>query len=114
MPFALPVRPSKLCRPVSKRDYYVILEVSRTAQGDEIKQAYRGLAMKYHPDRNPDDPTAEDYFKEASEAYAVLSDPDRRKQYDRLGHAAFENGGAGFVPVGEFTGTFDVPTNVHR
>ena len=75
---------------MSKRDYYVILEVSRTASGDEIKQAYRGLAMKYHPDRNPDDPAAEDSFKEASEAYAVLSDPDKRSQYDRYGHAAFD------------------------
>ena len=58
----------------------MILEVSRTAGGDEIKQAYRALAMKYHPDRNPDNPAAEDSFKEASEAYAVLSDPDRREQ----------------------------------
>ena len=57
--------------------------------------------MKYHPDRNPDDPAAEDSFKEASEAYAILSDPDRRKQYDRFGHAAFESGGAGFE-AGDF------------
>ncbi len=84
-----------------KRDYYVILEVTRTASSDEIKQAYRALAMRYHPDRNPDDPAAEDSFKEASEAYAVLSDPDRRKQYDRFGHAAFETGGPGF-DAGDF------------
>jgi molecular chaperone DnaJ len=83
---------------VSKRDYYVVLEVSRTATGDEIKQAYRGLAMRYHPDRNPGDPTAENAFKEASEAYTVLSDPDKRAQYDRYGHAAFEAGGPGFDP----------------
>lgn len=83
---------------MTKRDYYVILEVSRTASSDEIKQAYRVLAMKYHPDRNPDDPAAEDSFKEASEAYAVLSDPDKRSQYDRYGHAAFDGGGPGFDP----------------
>jgi molecular chaperone DnaJ len=86
---------------VSKRDYYVILEVSRAASGDEIKQAYRALAMKHHPDRNPDNPAAEDSFKEASEAYAVLSDPDKRKQYDRYGHSAFETGGPGFE-AGDF------------
>jgi molecular chaperone DnaJ len=86
---------------VTKRDYYVILEVSRAASGDEIKQAYRALAMKYHPDRNPDDPASEDAFKEASEAYAVLSDQTKRQQYDRHGHSAFENGGAGFE-AGDF------------
>jgi molecular chaperone DnaJ len=92
---------------VSKRDYYVILEVSRTADGDDIKRAYRTLAMKYHPDRNPDDPAAEDCFKEASEAYAVLSDPGRRKQYDRFGHAAFETGGPGFE-AGDFGAVSDI------
>lgn len=86
---------------MTQRDYYVILEVSRTASGNEIKQAYRALAMKYHPDRNPDDPAAEDFFKEASEAYAVLSDPDKRKQYDRYGHAAFDRTGPGFE-AGDF------------
>ena len=70
MPFAPRGRASTIQKPVSKRDYYVILEVSRAASGDEIKQAYRALAMRYHPDRNPDDPAAEDSFKEASEAYA--------------------------------------------
>ncbi|MDH3200218.1 MAG: molecular chaperone DnaJ [Myxococcales bacterium] len=81
---------------MTQRDYYVILEVSQTASGDEIKQAYRALAMRYHPDRNPDDPAAEDAFKEASEAYAVLSDPDKRHRYDRHGHAAFATDGPGF------------------
>jgi molecular chaperone DnaJ len=81
---------------VSKRDYYVILGVSPASSRDEIKQAYRALAMKYHPDRNPDNPAAEDSFKEASEAYAVLSDAERRKQYDRYGHAAFASSGQGF------------------
>ena len=92
---------------MSKRDYYVILEISRTASGDEIKQAYRGLAMRYHPDRNPDDPSAEDLFKEASEAYAILSDPNKRSQYDRHGHAAFDSGGPGFEP-GDFGAVSDI------
>ncbi len=84
---------------MSKRDYYVVLEVERTCSSDELKQAYRRLAMRYHPDRNPDDPAAEDSFKEASEAYSVLSDADKRRRYDRLGHAAFENSGPGFDPA---------------
>jgi molecular chaperone DnaJ len=92
---------------VSKRDYYVILEVGRTASGDEIKHAYRGLAMRFHPDRNPDDPAAEDSFKEASEAYAVLSDPTKRAQYDRHGHAAFDSAGPGFEP-GDFGAVSDI------
>lgn len=78
-----------------KHDYYEVLSVSRSASEEEIKKAYRRLAMKYHPDRNPGDKTAEEHFKEASEAYQVLSDPERRAQYDRFGHAAFEQG-AGF------------------
>jgi molecular chaperone DnaJ len=92
---------------VSKRDYYVVLEVSRAASADEIKQAYRALAMKYHPDRNPDDPAAEDSFKEASEAYAVLCDSDKRQQYDRYGHSAFDSGGPGFEP-GDFGAVSDI------
>ena len=79
----------------SKRDYYEVLGVSRGASDDEIKKAYRALAKKYHPDMNPGDKEAEIKFKEASEAYAVLSDADKKRQYDQFGHSAFEGGGAG-------------------
>ena len=76
-----------------KRDYYEVLGVSKKASDDEIKKAYRKLAKKYHPDMNPGDKEAEVKFKEASEAYAVLSDEQKRQQYDQFGHAAFEGGG---------------------
>ncbi|MDO4285008.1 MAG: DnaJ domain-containing protein, partial [Eubacteriales bacterium] len=76
-----------------KRDYYEVLGVSKTASEDEIKKAYRVLAKKYHPDMNPGDQEAEKKFKEASEAYAVLSDAEKRKQYDQFGHAAFDGTG---------------------
>jgi molecular chaperone DnaJ len=78
-----------------KRDYYEVLGVSRTATDDELKKAYRQLAKKYHPDTNPGDKTAEAKFKEASEAYAILSDADKRRQYDQFGHSAFEGGAGG-------------------
>ena len=78
-----------------KRDYYDVLGVGKSASDSELKSAYRKLAKKYHPDTNPGDAEAEAKFKEASEAYAVLSDPDKRRQYDQFGHAAFENGGGG-------------------
>ena len=78
-----------------KRDYYEVLGISKTADDAEIKKAYRVLAKKYHPAMNPGDAEAEKKFKEASEAYAVLSDPEKRRQYDQFGHAAFEGGGAG-------------------
>lgn len=78
-----------------KRDYYEILGVGRGAGADEVKKAYRKLALSLHPDRNPDNPEAEEKFKEASEAYQVLGDPERRAQYDQFGHAAFDRG-AGF------------------
>lgn len=80
----------------AKRDYYEVLGVPKNADDAALKKAYRVLAKKYHPDMNPNNPEAEKKFKEASEAYAVLSDPDKRRQYDQFGHAAFENGGGGF------------------
>ncbi len=87
-----------------KRDYYEVLGVSKDCTDEELKKAYRKLAMKYHPDRNPDDKEAEEKFKEANEAYAILSDPDKRRQYDQMGHAAFEQGGFGGGGAGGFGG----------
>jgi len=98
---------------VAKRDYYEVLGVSRDASEEEIKKAYRRLARQYHPDVNKDDPEAEAKFKEISEAYRVLSDPESRAQYDRFGHAAFEGpqgagaGQGGFDPFGGFGGFGD-------
>lgn len=88
----------------AKADYYELLEVTRAADGDELKRAYRKLAMKYHPDKNPGDVAAETRFKEISEAYEVLSDGQKRAAYDRFGHAAFEQGGMGGGPG---AGNFD-------
>ena len=70
-----------------KRDYYEVLGVGRNATGEEVKRAYRKLAVKFHPDKNPEDPQAEDKFKELGEAYDVLMDADKRAAYDRFGHA---------------------------
>ncbi len=78
-----------------KRDYYEILGVSKNANEDEIKKAYRKLAIKFHPDKNPDDPSAEDKFKEAAEAYGVLSDAQKRQRYDQFGHAGVGGQGGG-------------------
>lgn len=80
---------------MEKRDYYQVLGVSKSATADEIKKAYRALAMKFHPDRNPNNKEAEEKFKEAAEAYEVLSDETKRKQYDQFGHAANNMGGGG-------------------
>ncbi len=79
-----------------KRDYYEVLGVDKSADDAAIKKAYRALAKKYHPDMNPGDAEAEKKFKEASEAYAILSDPEKKRQYDQFGHAAFEGGAGGF------------------
>ena len=86
----------------TKRDYYEVLGVDRNADEGTIKSAYRKLAKKYHPDMNPGDKVAEQKFKEASEAYAVLSDAEKRKKYDQFGHAAFEQGGGGAGGFGGF------------
>ena len=94
----------------NKRDYYEVLGVAKTASEDEIKKAYRSLAKKYHPDMNPGDKEAEVKFKEVNEAYAVLSDSEKRSKYDRFGHAAFDpaSGGGGFGGgFGGFGADFD-------
>ncbi len=88
----------------TKRDYYEVLGVNKGADEASIKKAYRNLAKKYHPDMNPGDAAAAEKFKEASEAYAVLSDPEKKRQYDQFGHAAFENGGAGGFEGFDFSG----------
>ena len=89
---------------MAKRDYYEILGISKSASKDEIKKAYRKLALKYHPAKTKGDKTSEDKFKEASEAYHVLSDEKRKTNYDQFGHAAFEGagGGGGFQGFGGF------------
>src|SRR5258708_32468754 len=75
---------------MSKRDYYEVLGVAKAASDEEIKKAYRGLAMKYHPDRNPGDDDAAHMFKEAAEAYAILSDAEKRDRYDQYGHEGLQ------------------------
>lgn len=95
-----------------KRDYYEILLVSREASADEIKKSYRKLAVKFHPDKNPGDHSAEDKFKELGEAYEALSDPDKRAAYDRYGHAAFSNGGRSGGGGGGFHDPMDLFSQV--
>jgi DnaJ-class molecular chaperone with C-terminal Zn finger domain len=80
---------------MAKRDYYDVLGVDKSSSADQIKSAYRKLAVKFHPDKNKGDKAAEEKFKEASEAYHVLSNSERKQNYDNFGHAAFENGGGG-------------------
>lgn len=94
------------------RDYYEVLGVTRDADDAAIKKAYRKLAMKYHPDRNPDDKQAEEKFKEIGEAYEVLSDADKRAAYDRLGHEAFKQGGMGGAGAGGGFGGFRDPMDI--
>src|SRR5215212_2487740 len=91
-----------------KRDYYEVLGVNRDASDEDIKKAYRKLAMKHHPDRNPDSKESEEKFKEAKEAYEVLSDPKKRPAYDQFGHAGVEQGagGAGAAGFGGFADAF--------
>src|SRR4051794_10585713 len=90
----------------NKRDYYEVLGVERSAAADEVKRAYRKLAVQFHPDKNPDDPHSEEKFKEIGEAYDVLMDADKRAAYDRFGHAAFSQGTAAFR--GGFHDPFDI------
>ena len=91
---------------MSKQDYYETLGVERGADADSLKRAYRKLAMQWHPDRNPNNPEAEQKFKELSEAYDVLRDDQKRAAYDRFGHAAFENGGRPGPGAGGFSFDF--------
>ena len=94
-----------------KRDYYEVLTVERSASAEELKRAYRKLAVKFHPDKNPNDPHAEEQFKELGEAYDVLIDADKRAAYDRFGHAAFAQGTAG--RGGGFHDPFDIFRDEH-
>ena len=92
---------------IHRRDYYEVLEVERDADATAVKKAYRRKALEFHPDRNPDDPAAEERFKEASEAYQVLSDPQKRAVYDRYGHEGLEGRGYhGFDDVGDIFDLF--------
>lgn len=95
---------------MSKRDYYEVLGVARGASADEIKKSYRKLAVQFHPDKNPGNKEAEEKFKEATEAYSVLSDVENRKKYDQFGHAAFQGGGGfqGGFSGGDFSGFEDI------
>ena len=93
---------------MAKKDYYEVLGLSRQASDDEIKKSFKKLAMKYHPDRNPDNPKAEESFKDAKEAYEVLSDSQKRSAYDQFGHAGVDQsvGGGGAQGFGDFGDAF--------
>ena len=92
---------------MTERDYYDVLGVGKSASQDEIKSAYRKLALQYHPDRNPDDAAAEDKFKEAAVAYEILSDQDKRQRYDQFGHAGINNNfGGGYSPFSNINDIF--------
>src|SRR5579871_1866295 len=92
---------------MSKRDYYEVLGLSKGASAEDLKKAYRKMAMQYHPDRNPGDSTADEKFREVNEAYDVLKDEQKRAAYDRFGHAAFEQGGGPGGFAGGFQGGFE-------
>ena len=100
---------------MSKRDYYETLGVAKNASEEELKKSYRRLAMKYHPDRNPGDKEAEEKFKEAKEAYEILSDPQKCAAYDEFGHAGVDPnmaGGSGFSGFGGFSDIGDIFENI--
>lgn len=97
---------------MAKRDYYEVLGISKDADVGTVKQAYRRLAMQYHPDRNPDDPSAEEKFKEATEAFDVLSNEDKRNKYDRFGHQGVEGMAGGFNPFANGAGLHDILNNL--
>src|SRR4051794_26279755 len=98
---------------MAKRDYYEVLEIERTVTAEEIKKAYRKLAVKFHPDKNPGDKTSEERFKEIGEAYEALSDPQKRAAYDKFGHAAFDSRSRGFSGRGAGGGFHD-PFDIFR
>ncbi|GAB4253739.1 MAG: molecular chaperone DnaJ [Candidatus Methylacidiphilales bacterium] len=100
--------------PATKRDYYEVLGVSKSATAEEIKKAYRKLAVKYHPDKNPGDKAAEEKFKELGEAYEVLSDEQKKAAYDRYGHSAFGPGGMASPGAGGARGGFHDPFDIFR
>ena len=101
---------------MTKRDYYDVLGINKSASQEQIKSAYRKLAVKYHPDKNKGDKASEEKFKEASEAYHVLSNTERKQNYDNFGHAAFENGGGEEeedLEILIFRATFQILSLIH-
>ena len=99
---------------MEKRDYYEVLEVEKTASVEEIKKAYRKKAIQYHPDKNPGDKVAEEKFKEAAEAYDVLSNPDKRARYDQFGHAGMGGAAGNGGPFGGFSGGMSMRSEERR